>query len=83
MENLDTRFGGPNLAPPEEGFGLWRHTNADRMRTEGWAGLFWARRAEGGDYELRTLARQREAYSYPAGLCPREPLEGLYERVGP
>ena len=40
----DDPYEGLNLKPPEEGFELWRHRNSDRMGTEGWSGLYWARR---------------------------------------
>ena len=69
------------LTAPEEDFELWRHRNADNMGTEGWSGLYWARKTAGGDYEIRTVARKGEAYSYPGGLFPREAFERLYERV--
>jgi hypothetical protein len=74
---------GLNLTPPGEGFELWRHRNADKMGTEGWSGLYWARPTSGGDYEIRTLAREGEALSYPGGVFPKEAFERLYERVDP
>ena len=74
-------FEGPNLSPPGEGFGLWRHGNAGRLGTEGWPGLYWARQTEGGDYEIRAVVGEGAGYSYPAGIFPKEPFEGLYERV--
>jgi hypothetical protein len=41
---------GLNLTPPAESFELYRHKNAERMRTRGWSGLYWARKNEAGDY---------------------------------
>jgi hypothetical protein len=79
----DNPYEGLVLAAPEEGFELWRHRNAHRMGTKGWSGLYWARETAGGDYEIRTVARKGEAYSYPGGLFPREAFERLYERVDP
>jgi hypothetical protein len=63
-------YEGLNLEPPEGGYELWRHKNADKMATKGWSGLYWARPTSGGDYEIRTLRREGEAYSYPAGDFP-------------
>jgi hypothetical protein len=79
----DDPYEGPNLEPPERGYGLWRHKNADKMGTKGWSGLYWARKTAGGDYEIRTLTREGEAYSYPGGVFPGEAFERLYERVNP
>ena len=79
----DNPYEGLNLEPPEGGFELWRHRNADGMGTEGWSGLYWARPTSGGDYEIRTLTREGESYSYPAGVFPREAFERLYERADP
>jgi hypothetical protein len=76
-------YEGLNLAPPEGDFELWRHRNADRMVTKGWSGLYWARPTEGGDYEIRTVVREGEAYSYPGGIFPKAACERLYERVDP
>jgi hypothetical protein len=77
----DDSYEGLNLEPPEEGFELWRHRNADKMGTEGWSGLYWARPTSDGDYEIRTLTRQGEAFSYPGGVFPKAAFERLYERV--
>ena len=79
----DNPYEGLNLEPPEGGFELWRHKNADKMGTKGWSGLYWARKTQEGDYEIRTLAREGEAFSYPGGLFPKEAFERLYERVDP
>jgi hypothetical protein len=76
-------YEGLNLERPEGGYELWRHKNADKMGTKGWSGLYWARPTSDGDYEIRTLTRQGEAYSYPGGVFPGATFERLYERVGP
>ena len=61
---------GLNLSPPGEGFELWCHRNSGRLGTEGWSGLYWARREEEGGYEIRSVLREGEAYSYPGGVFP-------------
>ena len=48
---------GLNLVPPEEGFELYRYKNTEEMRTRGWSGLYWARKSEAGDYEIRTVTK--------------------------
>jgi hypothetical protein len=79
----DNPYESLNLEPPEGGFELWRHKNADKMGTKGWSGLYWARKTVGGGYEIRTPTREGEAYSYPGGVFPKEAFERLYERVEP
>jgi hypothetical protein len=69
-----------NLTPPEEGFELYRHKNADEMKTRGWSGLYWARKNESGDYEIRAVTRGGEGYSYPGGVFSKEAFEGIYEK---
>jgi len=44
---------------------------------------YWARRAEEGGYEIRSVLKEGEAYSYPGGVFPRAAFERLYERVDP
>ena len=70
-----------NLVPPEEGFELYRYTNAEGMRTQGWSGLYWARKNEAGDYEIRAVTRKGEGYSYPGGVFSKEAFERYYERA--
>ena len=77
----DDPYEGLNLEPPDEGFELWRHRNAEKMGTRGWSGLYWPRKTAGGDYEIRALTREGEPYSYPGGVFPREAFERIYERV--
>ena len=74
---------GLNLTPPGEGFQLWRHRNAGRLGTEDWSGLYWARRDEEGGYEIRSVLREGEAYSYPGGVFPAATFQRFYERVDP
>ena len=70
-----------NLTPPKEGFDLYRHKNAEQMRTRGWSGLYWARKTEAGDFEIRAVTREGEGYSYPGGVFSKEAFENLYERA--
>jgi hypothetical protein len=79
-EGLDE---GLNLRPPEEGFELYRHKNVQSTRTRGWSGLYWARRNEGGDYEIRSVAREGEAHSITGGIFPKGGFEEHYEKVNP
>ena len=77
-------YEGLDLTPPEEGFELYRHKNAEGLGTRGWTGLYWARRAKGGGgFEIRGVLRKGEAYSYPGGVFPGEAFERFYERVDP
>jgi hypothetical protein len=74
---------GLNLTPPKEGFELYRHKNAQEMTTQGWSGLYWARMNEAGDYEIRVVTREGEAYSVTGGIFPKEGFEEHYEKVSP
>jgi hypothetical protein len=74
---------GLNLTPPKEGFELYRHKNAQEMTTQGWSGLYWARKNEAGDYEIRVVTREGEAYSVTGGIFPKEGFEEHYEKVIP
>ena len=74
---------GLNLTPPAESFELYRHMNAERMRTRGWSGLYWARKNEAGDYEIRAVTREGEAYSVTGGIFPEEGFEKHYEKRSP
>ncbi len=73
----------PNLRPPEEGFELYEHKNAKSVRTRGWSGPYWARQNDAGDYEIRSVAREGEAYSMTGGVFPKEGFEEHYEKVSP
>jgi hypothetical protein len=42
-----------------------------------------ARRNEVGDYEIRTVTREAEAYLVTGGVFPREGFEERYERASP
>jgi hypothetical protein len=76
------RYEDLNLVPPEQDFELYSHKNADRMSTRGWSGLYWARKNEAGEYEIRTVTKKGEAYSYPGGVFSEEAFERLYEKAG-
>jgi hypothetical protein len=75
------RHEGLNLVPPAEGFELYRHKNAEERKTGGWSGLYWARRNEEGDYEIRAVTGEGEAYSVTGGVFPKEGFEEHYEKV--
>ena len=79
----DNAYEGLNLTPPGEGFELWCHRNSGRLGTVGWSGLYWARRDEEGGYEIRSILREGEAYSYPGGVFPAATFKRFYERVDP
>ena len=74
---------GLNLTPPEEDFELYRHKNAQEMTTQGWSGLYWARKNEAGDYKIMAVTREGEAYSVTGGIFPKEGFEEHYEIVSP
>ena len=66
--------------PPEEGFELYRHRNANAMRTSGWRGYYWARRDAAGDYEIRSVPTTLGEPSAQGGVMPKEAFERLYEK---
>jgi len=68
-----------NLVPPEEGFELYRHKNAEEMTTRGWSGLYWARKNEAGDYEIRAVTRKGKGTSTLGRVLERSLREGLRE----
>ncbi len=53
------------------------------MSTRGWSGLYWARKSETGDYEIRAVTKEGEAYSVTGGIFPKEGFEEHYEKVSP
>jgi hypothetical protein len=69
--------------PPGAGYELYRHKAAENLETKGWHGLYWARRTESGDYELRSVPTSLGEPSAPGGIMPRDGFERLYERVDP
>jgi hypothetical protein len=75
------RFEDLNLVPPEEGFELYRYKKAEKMRTSGWSGLYWARKNEAGDYEIRAVIAEGEGYSYPGGVFSEGAFERYYEKA--
>jgi hypothetical protein len=77
----DERHGNLNLAPPGEGLKLCRYKNPEAMTTRGWSGLYWARKNEAGDYEIRAVTAEGEGYSYPGGVFSEEAFERYYEKA--
>jgi hypothetical protein len=75
------RYEDLNLVPPEEGLELYRYKNAERMKTSGWSGLYWAKQNEAGDYEIRAVTAEGEGYSYPGGIFSKEAFERYYEKA--
>ncbi len=74
-------LGESNLIPPEEGYELYRHKSAETMKTRNWQGLYWARRNEKGDYQIRTVPSSEGERSAPGGVFPKEGFEEHYERL--
>jgi hypothetical protein len=72
---------GPDLSSPGEGFELYRHKNADKMRTKGWHRYYWARLTEQDDYAIRGVPSSLGEHSRPRGVFPREGFEEHYEKV--
>lgn len=70
---------GLDLTPPEGGYDLYRHKNAEAMKN--WRGFYWARRNEDGDYEIRTVPVSSGEYSAPGGVWPKGGFEKHYIRV--
>ena len=77
----EERYEDLNLTPPEEGFELYRYKNAGEMTTRGWSGLYWARRNEAGDYEIRAVTRKGGKGTPTLGACSRKkPSRGTTRR---
>ena len=72
---------GPDLTPPGEGFELYRHKNAEKMRTKNWHGYSWATRTEEGDYEISSVPSSVGEHSVLGGAMPKEGFEEHYEKV--
>jgi hypothetical protein len=70
-----------DLTPPEEGFELYRHKDAEKMRTRNWRGYYWAKRTEQGNYEIRSVPSSLGEHSVSGGVMPKEGFEEHYERV--
>ena len=75
------RYKDLNLSPLKEEFELYRYKNVEEMRTQGWSGLYWARKNEAGDYEIRAVTKEGEGYSYPGGVFAKEAFERYYEKT--
>lgn len=71
----------PYKEPPGAGYELYRHRNAATTRTEGWHGLYWARRTARGDYEIRSVPTSLGESSVRGGIMPGEAFDRLYERA--
>ena len=72
---------GVDLTPPEGGYELYRHKDAETMQTRQWHGFYWARQNEEGDYEIRTVPVSSGEYSASGGVWRREGFERNYARV--
>jgi hypothetical protein len=72
---------GPDLSPPAEGFELYRHNDAEKMKTKNWHGYYWARCTEKRDYEICSVPSMLGEHSVPGGIMPREGFEEHYEKV--
>ena len=72
---------GLDLTPPGVGFELYRHKDAERMKTKGWHGYYWARRTEQGDYEIRSVPSSLGEHSVSGGVMPKAGFEEHYQRV--
>ena len=69
--------------PPEGGFKLYQHKNAEKMRTKNWHGYYWARRTGEGDYEIRSVLSSLGEHSVPGGVMPKQGFEENYEKADP
>lgn len=72
---------GLDLTPPEGDYELYRHKNAGGMETRNWHGLYWARRNEEGDYEIRSVPTSTGEPSAPAGTFPGAGFKEHYVRI--
>ena len=72
---------GLDPTPPEGGYELYRHKNAGGMETRNWHGLYWARRNEEGDYEIRSVPTSLGETSVPGGILSKDGFEEHYVRV--
>ena len=71
---------GLDLTPPGRGYELYRHKNADGMKTKGWHGYYWARQNGAGDYEIRSASASAGEHSVPGGIFPKRGFEKHYEK---
>ena len=69
------------LVPPEEGYELYRHKDAESLKTKNWHGYYWARRNEARDYEIRSMPSSEGEPSVPGGVFPKEGFEKHYEQI--
>ena len=69
------------LTPPEADYELYRHKNTGNMKTKNWHGLYWARRNEKGNYEVRTVSSSEGERSVPCGVFPKNGFQEHYEKL--
>ena len=67
--------------PPEGGFELYRHKNANETKTKNWHGYYWARATKEGDYEIRSIPSALGEHSMQGGVFPKVGFEEHYEKV--
>jgi len=48
-----------------------------------WSRLYWARRNEASGYEIRTVAKEGDAYTVTGGVFPKQGFEEHYEGANP
>ena len=77
----DDDLEGLDPTPPEGGYELYRHKNAGETKAKNWHGLYWARRNEEGDYEIRSVPTALGELSAPGGTFSRDGFEEHYVRV--
>jgi hypothetical protein len=53
------------------------------MTTQGWSGMYWARKNEAGDYKIMAVTREGEAYSVTDGIFPKVGFEEHCGKVSP
>ena len=77
------RYEGLNLTPPAEGFEPYRHKNAGETKAGCWSGLYWARRNEAGDYEIRAVAQEGEHTRCREASSPKKVSRTTTEKANP
>jgi hypothetical protein len=65
---------GPDLTSPGEGFELYRHKDAEKIRTRGWHGYYWARRTEQATTRFAACPQCSGSTRCREVLCPRRVL---------
>jgi len=82
---VEGRYEGLNLTLHEEGKRASNSTtkNADNTAMREWSRLYWARRNEASGYEIRTVAKEGDAYTVTGGVFPKQGFEEHYEGANP